>query len=119
MLPAGRAFCANVVRLEGERAARAARGSRGGATCAERARKGMLFLRRACRLDAEDDEEAAHPADNGVGAQPRNHAASMPLCIQLQLEVLVDGPCESVPRFDARCFLAAAFAHNTRINGAL
>ena len=123
VLPAGRAFCAAVVRHEGERAARAAKGSRGGATCAERARKGMIYLRRACRLDvdAEDDlvEDAARPEDMGAGARPRNHAASMPLCIQLQLEVVADGPCESAPRFVARSFLVAAFAHNTRINDAL
>ena len=83
----------------------------------------MLYLRRVCRLDvdAEDElvEEAARPEDSSVGAQPRNHAASMPLCIQLQLEVLADSPSESVPRFVARSFLVAAFAHNTRINDAL
>ena len=83
-------------RLEAERAARAARGSRGGATCAERVRKGMLFLRRACRLDvdAEDElvEDAARPEDAGQDARPRSHAASLPLCVQLQLETLADGP---------------------------
>ena len=123
VLPVSHAVAATVVQAEAERAARAARGSRGGATCAERVRKGMLFLRRACRLDvdAEDElvEDAARPEDAGQDARPRSHAASLPLCVQLQLETLADGPAESVPRFMARSFLVSAFAHNTRINDAL
>ena len=123
VLPVSHAVAATVVQAEADRAARAARGSRGGATCAERVRKGLLFLRRACRLDidAEDElvEEVARPEDTGQQARPRSHAASLPLCVQLQLETLANGPAESVPRFLARSFIVSAFAHNTRINDAL
>jgi hypothetical protein len=123
VLPVSHAVAATVVQAEADRAARAAKGSRGGATCAERVRKGLLYLHRACRLDidAEDElvEEVARPQDSGQQACPRSHAASLPLCVQLQLETLANGPAESVPRFLARSFIVSAFAHNTRINDAL
>ena len=50
VLPAGPAFVAATIDHERMRAAGAAKGSRGGATCAERARKGMLFLQQVCGL---------------------------------------------------------------------
>ena len=122
VLPAGPAFAAATIEHERMRAARAAKGSRGGATCAERARKGMLFLQQVCglRVAAEGQLAAAAAQPDSLGAaQPRRHAASLPLCIQMQLEHVAAGPEPSVARTVARAFLVAAFAHNTRLNDAL
>ena len=122
VLPAGPAFVAATIEHERMRAARAAKGSRGGATCAERARKGMLFLQQVCglRVAAEGQLAAAAAQPDSLGAaQPRRHAASLPLCIQMQLEHVAAGPEPSVARTVARAFLVAAFAHNTRLNDAL
>ena len=75
------------------------------------------------RLDADAEdalvEEAARPEDSGVGAQPRNHAASMPLCIQLQLETLAAAAEWSVSRTFARALLVACVIHHIRLNDAL
>ena len=122
VLPASAAVVAATVERERLRAAAAARGSRGGATCAERLRKGLLFLANVCRLPVDADsflvEAAARPEAHQLG-QPRTHAASLPLCVQMQLEALAAAADWSVARCVARAFLVAAFAQNTRLNDAL
>jgi hypothetical protein len=121
-LPARAAFVAAVIERERMRAALQAKGSRGGVTCAERARKGLLFLQQVCCLPVAAEGQLARAAaepDAQPAAQPRRHAASLPLCIQMQLEHVAADATWSVARVVARCFLAAAFAHNTRVNDAL
>ena len=63
-------------------------------------------------------EAAARPEAHQMG-QPRKHAASLPLCVQMQLEELAAAAEWSVARCVARAFLVAAFAQNTRLNDAL
>lgn len=121
-LPASKAAVAQIVRREGLRARAAGRGSQGGSTVAKTIADGFVFLQTGIGLAIE----AACPLVQAVTevrqtALPRapKHAASMPLCIQLQLETLAAAMQWSVARVLARCFLTGCFAHHTRLNDTL
>ena len=71
----------------------------------------------------EADLEAAADPEGLVGdhlvAAPARTAASMPLCMQLQLETLAAAAEWSVARVCARAFLTTAVRHSIRLNDAL
>lgn len=121
-LPASKALVAEVVRLEGVRARTRGKGSQGGATTAKTLAEGFTFLQHACGLSIDADcslVRAQTTPPLRALPRPRKHAASLPLCIQLQLETLADSPDVSVARTLARSLLVACLAQNARLNDAL
>ena len=125
-LPAGEAIVADIVSAERERAASAARGSRGGITVGKTILEGFVALSTVAGLPIQASgpnvEAAAEPDQvTAVAAAlvPTRQAGSLPLKFQVQLETLAKAPDWSVARVAARCFLASCFVHHIRLNDAL
>jgi hypothetical protein len=125
-LPATGALVAQVVAADFARARRQAVGSKGGASVGKTIREGFVALQDLVGLPID----AHHPLVEAAAEPPPEmrakleqmvpkQAASLPLCVQLQLETLAARPTWSVVRTTARALLTACVVHHIRLNDAL
>ena len=135
-LPATGQLVAEIVSAEFARARREAaeakaagaksRASKGGATVGKTVQEGFVALQSVLGLEVD----ATHPLVAAAAEPPPEmaeeleahaprQAASLPLCIQLQLETLAKAKEWSVTRTFARALLVACVIHHIRLNDAL
>ena len=113
-LPCSRAGVAAVVAAEARRAR----------TTGGTVREGFIFLADVVGMPFDVshllvEAAAIHPGSDPEVARPVKHAASLPLGIQCQLEVVAADPSPSPRRLVARALLVSAFLHHIRLNDAL
>jgi hypothetical protein len=125
-LPATGALVAQVVAADFARARREAIGSKGGASVGNTIREGFIALQDLVGLPID----ARHPLVEAAAEPPPDmkaqleltvlkQAASLPLCVQLQLETYAARKAWSVARTIARALLTACVVHHIRLNDAL
>ena len=125
-LPARGMLVADIVGAELDRARGEKKGSKGGLTVGKTILEGFAALQDVVGLPIEADHAlavaAAQPTreeQEASALKPGNHAGSMPIKLQLQLETLAAAQTGSVARTVARAFLVACFCHHVRRNDAL